>query len=72
MLIYIGIYGIGVVLCYLLFRFIAKNHSDDWYLMDRVIVLALSMGSWLIIVLYFLFVASIFIFKLDPDKKVKW
>lgn len=73
MLIYILIYGIGALLCYFLFRFISKNHNDDnWLLIDRLIVATLSIGSWVTVILYLLFVASIFIFKLDPDKKVKW
>lgn len=73
MLIYIIIYGIGVFFCYLLFRFIMKNQkSEEWVLAEKLITMMLSLGSWFSIFAYLLFVASMYVFKIDPDKKVKW
>lgn len=73
MLIYILIYGIGTFLCYYLFRFIMKQQREDnWVLTEKLITMMLSLGSWASILAYLSFLAAIFIFKVDPDKKVKW
>lgn len=49
-----------------------QQREDNWVLTEKLITMMLSLGSWASILAYLSFLAAIFIFKVDPDKKVKW
>lgn len=67
------IYLLGIPLCYIIFRAMIYNRNGgEWVVMEKIITVIMSLGSWATILLYLLFIAAIHINLIDPDKKCKW
>ncbi len=63
----------GYALSYLYLRAVVRaKHDRDWILLEKLVVVVLSVFSWVIVFA----LALVFIFgpliKIDFDKKVKW
>lgn len=63
----------GYALSYLYLRAVVRaKHDRDWILIEKLVVIAISLYSWVVVFA----LALVFIFgsliKIDFDKKVKW
>jgi hypothetical protein len=66
-------YIIGYIGSYVLLRERAKDYSGGaWVLMDKLIVLMLSLMSWLTLIIYLIVIILNNTDRMDPDKKCKW
>ncbi len=66
-------YAFGYIGSYVLLRERAKDYSGgDWRLMDKLIVLMLSLTSWLTLIIYVIVIILNNTNLIDPDKKCKW
>lgn len=73
MFLLIAAYLIGYVTCYFAFRAIVKaKFNRNWLLMEKTIVIALSLFSWAAILTFSLLMITAFIFSIDFDKEIKW
>lgn len=63
----------GYITCYFAFKAIVRiKHNRGWLLMEKIVVIALSLFSWLgVLAFAFLLIAG-FIFRIDFDKEAKW
>lgn len=69
----IALYILGCALTYLYFRKLTRRKFNrDWLLIERIIVIGLSLFSWLAIIAFLIFVSTIIIADVNPDKEVKW
>lgn len=69
----IVLYIIGYILSYVWFRDLARAiHNGKWLQMEKIIVIALSLFSWVgvfVNVILFILVSTT---KIDLDKECKW
>jgi uncharacterized membrane-anchored protein len=69
----IALYLIGYALSYYsLRRIIKQRQGRDWFVIERFVVILLSILSWLMILAFVNFVFATLVFNVNPDKEVKW
>ena len=67
------LYTIGYIGSYTLLRERAKDYNGGgWVVMDKLIVLMLSLMSWLTLIIYLIVIILNNTNIIDPDKKCKW
>lgn len=73
LLLLIAVYLLGYVCAYTAFRsLIRTKFNRHWLLMEKIIVITISLFSWVGILAFAFIIISGFIFKIDLDKQCKW
>ncbi len=73
LLLLIAVYLLGYACAYLCFRSLIKaKYNRNWLLLEKIIVITLSLFSWVGILVFAFIIIAGFIFKIDLDKQCKW
>lgn len=69
----VTLYALGFIICYFLLREKAKDFNrGEWVLVNKLIVIFLSLLSWFMISVYLVVILLSNTNIIDPDKKCKW
>lgn len=72
-LLLIAVYLLGYVCAYLSYRSLIKSkHNRDWLLIEKIVVIALSLFSWPGLLTFAFIIIAGFTFRIDLDKQCKW